>query len=66
MSPLLIVLFLALLVFQIWVTRQVWTCTAYDRDQKAAQTRFIWLVPLIGAIISYIIYLDANRPLGGA
>jgi hypothetical protein len=66
MSPFWMILLLGLVGFQIWVTRKIWACTAYDREQKAAQTRFIWLVPLIGAIVSYIIYLDANRPLGGA
>lgn len=66
MNPLFVVLLLALIGFQIWVTRKIWGCTAYDRDQKAAQTRFIWLVPLLGAIVVFVIYLDANRPLGGA
>jgi hypothetical protein len=66
MNPTLIVLLLALVVFQAWVTRKIWQCSAYDQDQKAAQTRFIWLVPLLGAIIAFVIYLDANRPLGGA
>lgn len=66
MSPFFIVLLLLLIGFQVWVTRKIWSCTAYDRDQKAAQTRFIWLVPLLGAIVVFVIYLDANRPLGGA
>ena len=66
MAPSLIALLLALVGFQAWVTRKIWSCTAYERDQKVAQTRFIWLVPLLGAIVAFVIYLDANRPLGGA
>jgi hypothetical protein len=42
---------LVVLVFQLRVTTRVWRSQAFDRGQKMAQSKLIWLLPLIGAAL---------------
>ena len=52
---------LALLGLQAFATLRVWRSDDYDREHKAAQTRIIWMVPLIGAVVVLLVYGDAER-----
>ena len=42
---------LALIAFQITITWRVWKSRIYDREQKLLQSKLIWLVPLVGAML---------------
>ncbi len=46
-----VVLGVAALAAQVFLTVRVWRSSAYVREQKMAQTRLIWLVPIIGAML---------------
>jgi hypothetical protein len=52
---------IALLGLQALATLRVWRSDDYDREHKAAQTRLIWMVPLIGAVVVLLVYGDAER-----
>lgn len=66
MNSFFILLLLATIAFQAWLTREIWRCDAYDRDQRTAQTRLIWLLPLVGALVVYAVYLDATKTPGSS
>ena len=42
-------------------TWRVWRSDAYERDQKVAQTRLIWFLPLVGAVLVLMMLRDAER-----
>jgi hypothetical protein len=42
---------LALVLLQVWATVRVYRSDLYEREQKWMQTKLIWLVPLIGAML---------------
>ena len=42
---------LALVAFQVLITFRVWKSRIYDREQKVLQSKLIWLVPLVGAML---------------
>jgi hypothetical protein len=42
-------------------TQRVWHTDLYDREQKVAQTRLIWFVPLIGAVLVLMMMRDARQ-----
>lgn len=44
---------LAALWFQVWVTIKVRRSSDYDASQKSAQTKLIWLLPVIGAAVAF-------------
>lgn len=44
----------ALIAFQAWLTHRIWTTDAYDREQKRAQSKLIWLVPIAGPLVVYL------------
>lgn len=54
-------LLLAILAFQVRTTLRVWRSRAFDRPQKLAQSRLIWLLPLIGAAIVGAVLEDEER-----
>jgi hypothetical protein len=58
---------LALLAFQILITWRVWQSRIYDREQKLLQSKLIWLVPLVGAmlVMSVMQEDDASERRGG-
>jgi hypothetical protein len=58
-------LLVAILVFQIRTTLRVWRSRAFDRPQKVAQSRLIWLLPFIGAAIVGAVLEDEDRRDGG-
>ena len=42
-------------------TRRVWSSDAYERSYKVAQTRLIWLFPLVGAILVLMVHREMDR-----
>jgi hypothetical protein len=50
---LLAVLVLAALAFQIWLTVRVWKSRTSDRSQKVLQSKVIWLLPVVGAVLVF-------------
>lgn len=44
-------LLLALLAYNIRATLVVWRADDFERHQQIGQTAFIWLVPVIGALV---------------
>jgi small-conductance mechanosensitive channel len=58
---LLAVLLVAVVAFQAWVTVRVHRSSEYDPDQKRAQTKLIWLVPLIGAAVAFSVLEDDDK-----
>jgi len=55
----------AVLAFQVRTTMRVWRSGAFDRPQKVAQSRLIWILPLIGAAIVGAVLDDEDRRDGG-
>jgi len=58
-------LLIAILVYQVRTTMRVWRSGAFDRPQKVAQSRLIWMLPLIGAVIVGAVLEDEERRDGG-
>lgn len=52
---------LVIVGFQAWTTRRVWKSGLFDRGQKSAQTKLIWLLPLIGAVLVQSVLEDEDR-----
>jgi len=48
--------------FQVWVTLQVRRSSLYEASEKRAQLRFIWLVPVLGAAVSFAMLEKDDRP----
>jgi len=46
---------------QTLATLRVWQTDLYDREQKVAQTRLIWFVPLVGAALVLMMMRDAKQ-----
>ncbi|MEO8184234.1 MAG: hypothetical protein ABI895_35895 [Deltaproteobacteria bacterium] len=53
--------FFAALVFQIWVTIRLRRTPIFDPPQKSAQTKLIWLVPVIGAAIVFAVLVGEEQ-----
>lgn len=53
-----IALIVATLIFQIWVTMRLRRTQIYDRFQKNAQTKLIWLLPVVGAAIVFSVLVS--------
>lgn len=49
------------LVFQVWVTVQVWRSDLFQRDQKAAQSKLIWMLPVLGAVIVHAVLTEEDK-----
>jgi hypothetical protein len=52
---------LAVLAFQVWVTFKVRRSSDYDAGQKSAQTKLIWLLPIIGAAVAFSVLEPETR-----
>ena len=64
MSPAVVLgtlLLVAVFAYQVRTTQRVWRSKAFDRPQKVAQSRLIWLLPLIGAVIVGSVLEDEER-----
>lgn len=51
----------SILAFQIWVTVRLRRTPIFDSPQKNAQTKLIWLVPLIGAAIVFAVLVGEEQ-----
>jgi hypothetical protein len=60
-----VLLILAIVAFQVRTTMKVWRSRAFDRPQKVAQSRLIWLLPLVGAAIVGAVLDDEDKRDGG-
>jgi hypothetical protein len=56
-----IALLVLALAFQIWVTWRLRRSTIYDRSQKTAQAKLIWLVPVVGAAIVFSVMVSEEQ-----
>jgi hypothetical protein len=54
-------LLLAIIAFQARTTMHVWRSRLFDQAQKSNQTKLIWLLPLIGAVLVHSVLEDENR-----
>jgi hypothetical protein len=52
------------LVFQIWVTVRLWRIDWFERTEKVAQSKLIWLLPILGAVMVYSVIADEEEPRG--
>jgi hypothetical protein len=50
-----------LLCFQVWITVRVWRSPLYERSQKWAQSKLIWLLPVLGAVFAFSVLSDEER-----
>ena len=64
MSIFPVLFFVALLVFQVWVSWRVWRTDLYLKAEKSAQFKLIWLVPLLGAVIVYSVLSEEDHRQG--
>lgn len=64
-SNLIFVVFAAVLAFQAYVTFRVWRSGAFDGQQKRAQSKLVWLVPVLGAAIVFSVLVDEEAHLAG-
>jgi hypothetical protein len=51
----------AALAFQIWVTLRVRRSSQYAPAEKRAQMSLIWLLPIIGAAVSFAMLENENE-----
>jgi cytochrome bd-type quinol oxidase subunit 2 len=62
-GDLLVLVGLAVIIFQAWVTYLVITADEYSALQKALQVALIWLLPVIPAIhITVVLWAVRKRP----
>jgi hypothetical protein len=55
-------LVLAALVFQIWLTVRVWKSRSCERSQKVLQSKVIWLLPVVGAVLVFSLMPEEDEP----
>lgn len=60
------VLLLGLVAAQVWLTVKVWRSTSYERSQKILQSKLIWLLPVVGAVLVFSLMPDEDDELGRA
>lgn len=49
------------LLFQVWVTLRVRRTQLFDAPQKSAQTKLIWLLPVVGAAIVFSVLVSEEQ-----
>ena len=54
----LVVVGVAVVVFQGWLTVQVFRSGLYDRRQKVLQAQLIWLLPILGSGLVFTMLRD--------
>jgi hypothetical protein len=47
------ILISGLVAAQIWLTVKVWRNGSFERSQKILQSKLIWLVPVVGAVLVF-------------
>lgn len=61
MSALIVLLLVAAVTFQVWVTWRVWRSELFQRSQKVAQSQLIWILPVLGAVIVHSVLSEEDR-----
>lgn len=61
MSYILLIILAALLVFNIYASRAILRSTLNDESQKRMQILFVWLLPILGAVITLQVLKDSSR-----
>lgn len=57
---------LAVVAYNVYVTRMIWRSEEFERPQQIGQTAFVWLVPLIGAtVVKNVLRPDTRVYRGG-
>lgn len=56
-------LLLGIVAAQIWLTVRVWRSHSYERSQKILQSKLIWLVPIVGAVLVFSLMPDEDDSL---
>lgn len=64
MQVFLSLMLLVAIIFQCWVTVRVWRIDWYERKEKMAQSRLIWLLPILGAVMVYAVITDEDDASG--
>jgi hypothetical protein len=54
----------AAVALQVFLTVRVWRAQSYDREQKLAQTKLIWLLPVLGAVLVFSLMPDETDSNG--
>lgn len=49
------------LAFQAWVTYRVWRSRVFERAQKLNQSKLIWLLPVLGAVMVFSVLSAEER-----
>ncbi len=57
--PILVVGLLA--AFQGYVTWRLWRDAFYVRSEKIAQTKLVWMLPLLGSVMVFAMLLDEAK-----
>jgi hypothetical protein len=57
-------LLLGALVFQVFVTVKLWRVDWFERKEKINQSKLIWLLPILGAVMVYSVIADEDEPGG--
>jgi tellurite resistance protein TehA-like permease len=47
--------------FQVWVTYRVWRSRVFERAQKVNQSKLIWLLPVLGAVMVISVLSQEER-----
>ena len=58
LGPIVVV---GVVLFQIYVTVRLYRTSAFERAQKMAQAKLVWLLPMLGAIIVFSVLSDEER-----
>jgi Kef-type K+ transport system membrane component KefB len=48
-------------LFQVFVTYRLWRTQVFERAQKVAQSKLVWLLPMLGAVIVFSMLSDEER-----
>ena len=51
----------AVVVFQVWLTRRVFKSHLYEKKQKIWQAQLIWLLPILGAGLVFTILQEDQK-----
>ena len=57
-------LLLLAVAFQCWVTVRLWKVEWFERKEKMAQSKLIWLLPILGAVMVYTVISDEDDRSG--
>ena len=62
LGPALVV---GVVLFQVYVTYRLWRSNAFEKAQKVAQSKLVWLLPMLGAVIVFSVLMDEEKHAQG-